>query len=130
MGAVSVARYLLVIVLIHGLLLSQTSFTLTGVIAAARLEPSSESGTPYNISARVSKDPPPPSPRPQHAPLQCSTLSIASTPIQATSTTTALTIALATAATMPELATAKQRLFGQALAFDLPPILLGRCHNG
>ncbi|GAB4836072.1 hypothetical protein Ancab_000989 [Ancistrocladus abbreviatus] len=62
MGAVSVARCLLVIVLIHGLLLSQTSFTLTSVVAAARLEPSFESGTPYNISARVSKDPPPPSP--------------------------------------------------------------------
>ncbi|GAB4836058.1 hypothetical protein Ancab_000975 [Ancistrocladus abbreviatus] len=66
MGAVSVARYLLVIVLIHGLLLSQTSLTLTGVVAAARLEPSSEAGTPYNISARVSKDPPPPAPH--HSP--------------------------------------------------------------
>ncbi|GAB4858126.1 hypothetical protein Ancab_039430 [Ancistrocladus abbreviatus] len=64
MGAVSVAHYLLVIVLIHGLVLSQTCFTLTGFFAAARLEPSSESGKPYNISARVSKDPPPPSPRP------------------------------------------------------------------
>ncbi|GAB4836078.1 hypothetical protein Ancab_000995, partial [Ancistrocladus abbreviatus] len=63
MGAVSVARYLLVIVLIHGLLLSQTSFMLTSVIVAARLEPSSESSTPYNNSARVSKDPLPPAPR-------------------------------------------------------------------
>ncbi|GAB4836071.1 hypothetical protein Ancab_000988 [Ancistrocladus abbreviatus] len=64
MGAVSVAHYLLVIVLIHGLVLSQTCFTLTWFFAAARLEPSSQSGKPYNISVRVSKDPPPPSPRP------------------------------------------------------------------
>ncbi|GAB4858123.1 hypothetical protein Ancab_039427 [Ancistrocladus abbreviatus] len=60
-----VALYLLVIVLIHGLVLSQTSFTLTGVVSAARLEPSSESGTPSNIEpARVPEDPTPPAPRP------------------------------------------------------------------
>ncbi|GAB4836059.1 hypothetical protein Ancab_000976 [Ancistrocladus abbreviatus] len=63
MGAVSFAHYLLAIVLIHGLVLSQTIFTLTGVVAAARLGPSSESGTPSNIEpARVPVDPTPPPP--------------------------------------------------------------------
>ncbi|GAB4858124.1 hypothetical protein Ancab_039428 [Ancistrocladus abbreviatus] len=39
-------------------------FTLTGFLAAARLEPSSESGTPYNIEpARIPEDLTPPPPR-------------------------------------------------------------------